>query len=125
MPLENAICEEAFDYHKKKHTLRLITKDGGEYLFDCKNESNARSLMQAMNEEADKISAMRSNYNNPPSTSGVTSSYGSAGRTGVIPPRPPPDNLGPISPSGPISGNLSVPLPESPTPSQSKLMFDY
>ncbi|XP_063713472.1 spectrin beta chain, non-erythrocytic 5-like isoform X4 [Symsagittifera roscoffensis] len=112
--LENAICEEAVDYHKKKHTLRLITKDGGEYLFDCKNETNARNLMHAINEEADRISAMKSNYNQTHSST-VMSGYGSLERPNIPPPQPP-SSLG--ATLEPISSSSGLRVQTSPISSQ-------
>ena len=123
--MENAICEEAVDYLKKKHVLRLITKDGGEYLFDCKTESNAHNLMRAMNDESDRISALRSNYN-PPSMSTVGPfGNGSINQPDVAPqrPPPPPDSLGVVGQPGSSAGNLRVPA--SPTSSESEFYLKF
>merc|ERR1712178_506942 len=56
LPLDNSVCEEAIDYHKRKNILRLLLRDGSEYLLDCKNQVAAHDLLRALNEEASNAS---------------------------------------------------------------------
>ncbi|XP_025833247.1 spectrin beta chain, non-erythrocytic 1 [Agrilus planipennis] len=38
--IHNAICTVADDYVKRKHTFRLVTPEGSEFLFACNNEAD-------------------------------------------------------------------------------------
>lgn len=38
--IHNALCSIADDYVKRKHTFRLVTSDGSEFLFSCSCEAD-------------------------------------------------------------------------------------
>lgn len=85
--IQNALIEDAKDYTKKKHVIRLVTQDSSEYLFDANTSENQKNWIEKLvlsSHIAPAESVKRSAVVDLPQSSPTTSSTSAS----FIPPMP-------------------------------------
>ncbi|CAB1343777.1 unnamed protein product [Coregonus sp. 'balchen'] len=72
--LNDAACEVALDYKKKKHVFKLKATDGNEYLFQANDDEEMNLWMQAISNAAssDKTEMTPSSHSTPTSSRAQT-----------------------------------------------------